>query len=212
MKRVQRDYDFPNLKGLVRTVIGECDMCIRSKATRHKPYGELQPVPLKDRAWKSVSMDFIVKLPPSTDPVTGIVYDSIMVCVEQLTKFAKFQPFKETMTAVQTAQLVDRTIFSQHGLPEELITDRDKLFTSHFWKSFTQQLGVQHKTSTAYHPQTDGRTERLNQVLEQYLRCYVNFEQDNWVSLLPGAEFAYNSLDNEDMKMSPFYTNYGYNL
>jgi len=101
-------------------------------------------------------------------------------------------------------------VVSQHGLPEEIVSDRDKLFTSKFWTSLMNQMGVNHKMSTAFHPQTDGQTERLNQTLEQYLRAYVNHEQDNWVELLPLAQFAHNSAKNETTATSPFFANYGY--
>ena len=93
----------------------------------------------------------------------------------------------------------------------EIITDRDKLFISKFWQTLIAQFGTNHKLSTSYHPQTDGQTERINQILEQYLRFYVDFKQENWVQLLPMAQFAYNSAIQETIGMSPFFANYGYN-
>jgi hypothetical protein len=109
------------------------------------------------------------------------------------------------------AQVFLRTIFANHGTPDEVISDRDKLFTSRFWKTFVALLGMKQKMSTAFHPQTDAQTERINQIMETYLRCYVNYKQDNWVQLLPLAQFAYNSADQETIGVSPFYANYGYN-
>ena len=99
---------------------------------------------------------------------------------------------------------------ANHGLPDEIISDRDKLFTSKFWKSLVDQLGVHHKLSTAYHPQTDGQTERTNQTLEQYLRCYINYRQNDWVQLLPIAQLAFNSATTEITNVSPFFANYGF--
>src|SRR5437764_14792517 len=91
-----------------------------------------------------------------------------------------------------------------------VILDRGTIMNSKFWKTLTVKLGIRWKPSTAYHPQTDGQMERLNQTLEQYLRCYVNFEQNNWVTLLSMAQFAYNSHKNETTRLSPFYANYGF--
>jgi transposase InsO family protein len=119
-------------------------------------------------------MDFIVKLPLSIDPVTKESYDGIMVVVDRFSKFGRFIPYRETWTATDLAHVFIKNVVTNHGLPVQLVTDRDKLFTSNFWTALMQHLGVQHKMSTAYHPQTNGQTERLNQVLEQYLRCYIN--------------------------------------
>ncbi|KAL1960957.1 hypothetical protein VTO42DRAFT_4845 [Malbranchea cinnamomea] len=95
------------------------------------------------------------------------------------------------------------------GLPKEWITDRDSKFTSQFWNTLMEQLGVKQKLSTAGHPQTDGQAERLNQTVEQYLRCYLNYQQDNWVSLPPLAQIAYNSSKNTTTGVTPFFANYG---
>ena len=115
------------------------------------------------------------------------------------------------MSVEELAYAFLRVIAANHGLPEEIISDRDKLFTSKFWKSLVDQLGIHHKLSTLYHPQTDGQIERLNQTMEQYLRCYVNYQQTNWVELLPIAQLAYNSAATETTGVSPFYANYGFN-
>jgi hypothetical protein len=208
--RLARDYYFPGMRKQVETVVSECDLCSKSKTSRHAPYGLLQPPPVPQKAWKSIAFDFIVKLPPSKEPMTGVVYDSIWVTVERVTKYGHFVPYKESSDAKDLAYAFLKTVVSQHGLPEEIISDRDKLFTSKFWKSLMAQMGANHKLSTAFHPQTDGQTERLNQTLEQYLRSYVNEQQDNWVELLPLAQFAYNSAKSESTQTSPFFANYGY--
>ena len=209
-ERLSRDYYFPGMRKVVETVVTECDLCNKSKASRHAPYGLLRPPPVPQGAWKSIALDFIVKLPPSKEPMTGVVYDSILVITDRLTKQGKFIPYKEGSTANDLSYAFARNIISQHGLPEEIISDRDKLFTSKFWTSLMARMGAHHKLSTAFHPQTDGQTERLNQTLEQYLRSYVNQQQDNWVELLPIAEFAYNSAKSEATGVSPFFANYGY--
>jgi Chromo (CHRromatin Organisation MOdifier) domain len=191
--------------------IRKCDACNRNKASRHKPYGEMQPPKAPENAWKSIALDFIVKLPPSRERITGTVFDTVLVVTDRLTKYAHFIPYKESASAEDLAYTFTKYIIGNHGIPEEIISDRDKLFTSKFWKSLTDQLGIHQKLSTAYHPQTDGQTERLNQTLEQYLRFYINYQQNNWTELLPVAQLAYNSTATSITGISPFYANFGYN-
>jgi len=191
-------------------VIRNCDLCKKSKAPRHKPYGKLRPLQIPDAPWHSVSLDFITGLPPSTEPLTQTMYDSILVIVDRLTVYSYFIPFVKNGNTLQFVYVFIRNIVANHGMPRELISDRDKLFTSHFWQALAARLGERHCLSTAFHPQTDGQTERTNQTLEQYLRCYVKYPQNDWVQLLPLAQFAYNSAFNESTKKTPMYANYGY--
>ena len=144
------------------------------------------------------------------EPLTRVVYDSILVITDRLTKYGYFIPYREESTAEELAYAFLRNIVGNHGMPKELISDRGVLFTSKFWRALMGQLGVNHKLSTAYHPQTDGQTERLNQTMEQYLRSYISYQQDDWVELLPLAQFAYNSSKSEATGLSPFFANYGY--
>ncbi|KAI7909302.1 hypothetical protein M9X92_011710 [Pyricularia oryzae] len=210
-KRLKQHHNFQGIRQEVRKAIKNCELCAKSKSARYKPYGLLQPLPTPGKAWQTIIMDFIVKLPPLEKLLTRTKYDSILVIVDKLTKYAYFLLYKESSNAEKIAYIFLRVIVSNYGLPENIITDRDKLFTSRFWKSLMEQLGTNHKLLTAFHPQTDGQTERANQILEQYLRCYVNHKQDDWVRLLPTAQFAYNSSENESTKTTPFYTNYGFN-
>jgi len=208
LERISRTFYFPGMNKAVRQFIADCDLCWKTKHSRHKPYGEMQSPKSPEGAWKAIALDFVTKLPLSMDPMTKVKYDSILVITDRLTKYAYFIPYLESSNAEDLAYTFLRVIFANHGMPETIISDRDKLFTSKFWKSLMDQLGTKHKLSTAYHPQTDGQTERINQVLEQYLRCYVNYRQDNWVGLLPMAQFAYNS-STAATGISPFYANYG---
>ena len=107
--------------------------------------------------------------------------------------------------------MLQKTVIAAHGIPEVIISDRGATYTSKFWQTVTAQLGIKHKCSTAFHPQTDGQTERMNQTVEQYLRAYVNYEQNDWVSHLPMAQYAYNNAENEKTKMTPFFANYSFN-
>lgn len=178
-ERIARHYYFPGLRKQVETVVQECDICSKSKSNRHLPYGQLKSLPVPKGPWKSIALDFIVKLPLSKDPLTRVEFDSILVITERLTKYREFVPYLEASDAEALAWTFLRVIIAHHGMPEEIISDRDKLFTSKFWRTLMALLGANHKLSTAFHPQTDGPTERLNQTLEQYLRSYVNYQQDN---------------------------------
>jgi hypothetical protein len=210
LQTLQNRCYFPKMRQAIEDFVKKCTICRRNKHDRHLPYGLLQPLQVPNRPWESVAMDFIVKLPPSADPVTKESYDGIMVVVDRFSKFGRFIPYRETWTATQLAHVFIKNVVANHGLPVQLVTDRDKLFTSNFWTALMQHLGVQHKMSTAYHPQTDGQTERLNQVLEQYLRCYVNDRQDNWITLLPLAQIAYNQSPTTTTGTSPFFASYGF--
>ncbi|KAG8424880.1 hypothetical protein J3458_022432 [Metarhizium acridum] len=210
ISRLRRSYDFPESRKMVQEVIKKCDTCNKAKSARHAPYGELQPISPPERAWQTVTMDFIVKLPKSKEPMTGVAYDSILVIVDKLTKYAYYIPYKESSNTKDLAYMFFKTVIAQHGLPTKLISDRDKLFTSNFWKCLMETMKIKQSLSTAFHPQSDGQTEILNQILEQYLRSYVNYQQNDWVEWLPLAQWAYNSSEIDNMKMSPFRANYGF--
>ncbi|CAJ2508954.1 Uu.00g139800.m01.CDS01 [Anthostomella pinea] len=158
-ERLKRRYEFPGLTKTVKEVIKEYNICNKAKAARHKPYGLLKPTEIPDRAWKRIAFDFIVKLPKSKEPMTNTEYDSIWVITDRLTKYGYFIPYKESSTAEELAYTLIRVVISKHGLPDDFVSDRDKLFMSKFWTSLTKQLGLKHRLSTAYHPQTDGRVQ-----------------------------------------------------
>jgi len=124
---------------------------------------------------------------------------------------AHFLPCTKEIDGRQFSELCMKEIFRLHGLPKDIITDRGSIFTSDLWKETTKQLGIEQRLSTAFHPQTHGQTEWMNSTLEQYLRAYINYQQDNWKELLPMAEFAYNNGYQESIKRRPFFANYGVN-
>jgi hypothetical protein len=210
LERLSRSYYFPGMRKTVNEVVIGCDTCIRNKAARHAPYGHMKQPNTPSRPWESIAMDFVTKLPASHDLWTKLEYDSILVITDRLTKYAYMLPYKESSTAEDLARVILREILANHGMPSEIISDRDKLFTSKFWSTLMALLGTKRKLSTAFHPQTDGQTERINQTMEAYLRCYVNYKQNNWVELLPLAQFAYNSSESEGNGVTPFFANYGY--
>jgi hypothetical protein len=149
-------------------------------------------------------MDFI------TDLSIVRAKNSILVVVDQLTKMAHFTPCSKSITTKETAQLILNEIVRLHGLPEEIMFDRGRQFASKFWRRLFELLGVNIRLSSAFHPETDEQTERTNQTFEQYLRCTVNYQQDDWLDLLSQAEFAYNNTMHASTGISPFFANYGF--
>ena len=157
-------------------------------------------------------MDFIVKLPPSRDLVRPGTkpYDSIWVVVDRLTKMVHLVPCHESIDSEKLAHLYMEYIFARHNVPKTIVSDRGSTFSSKFMKSFCEKLGSKVQTSTAFHPQTDGQTERTNQEVEQFLRIYCNYQQDDWVEWLLWAEWRLNNIRQSSTGVSAFYANYGY--
>jgi hypothetical protein len=202
---IRRNFWWPQMDAEIIQYVEGCPDCQKNKAPRHSPYGKLQPLELPYAPWQSISMDFITDLPLSED------CDQLWVIVDRFTKMAHFIPLqKGEQSAENLARVFTKEIWRMHGLPLDIVSDRDSRFTSKFWKALTSQLGIRARMSTAFHPQTDGQTERTNQTIEAYLRAFVNPEMDNWVALLPTAEFAYNNTSSSSSRVSPFYANYGF--
>ena len=149
-------------------------------------------------------MDFVTGLPWSEGN------DAILVVVDRLSKMRHLVACRTTIDAPTLAELYLRHIWKHHGLPLTITTDRGTQFTSEFWESVCQRLHIARKLSTAFHPQTDSQTERINAIMEQYLRAYVNYQQDDWSLWLPMAEFAANNQVSETSGVSPLFANYGY--
>ena len=187
----------------VKDYVRACDTCQRNKSSRHRRYGQLEPLEVPYRPWSSISMDWIIDLPESNG------YTQIWVIVDRFTKMAHLIPLPKKVTAKDIAKIFLQEIWKLHGLPTDIVSDRDTKITSHFWQVLMDLLGIKTKLSTAFHPETDGQTERVNQTIEQYLRHYCSWKQDDWDELLPMAEFAYNSAKSETTGISPFEANYG---
>ncbi|CAM8997673.1 unnamed protein product [Rhodiola kirilowii] len=148
-------------------------------------------------------MDFITQLPPSTG------HSAIMVVVDRLTKYAHFSKLKGGYTAADVALVFIRDIIKLHGFPASIVSDRDPIFLSKFWKALFKQQGTLLVYTTVYHPQGDGQTEVVNRSLEDYLRCFVSDHQRDWVTLLPWAEFSYNTALHSSIGMTPYEAVYG---
>lgn len=188
----------------VRRFIKECDICQQNKSENIHPAGLLQPLPIPTKVWTDISLDFIEGLPNSES------YSVIMVVVDRLSKYAHFIPISHPYTASKIAQVFLANIFKLHGLPNSIVTDRDPTFTSTFWKELFKLQGTTLKFSSAYHPQTDGQTEIVNKMVEQYLRCFSGDKPKGWVKWLPLAEWWYNTNIHASTKLSPFESVYGY--
>ncbi|KAL0550166.1 hypothetical protein IC582_014669 [Cucumis melo] len=201
---LKRVYWWRNMKREVAEFVSKYLVCQQVKAPRQKPAGLLQPLSIPEWKWENVSMDFITGLPRTLRGFTVI-----WVVVDRLTKSAHFVPGKSTYTASKWAQLYMSEIVKLHGVPVSIVSDRDARFTSKFWKGLQTAMGTRLDFSTAFHPQTDGQTERLNQVLEDMLRaCALEFP-GSWDSHLHLMEFAYNNSYQATIGMAPFEALYG---
>jgi transposase InsO family protein len=209
MELIARNYQFRKMKDKVSNFIKKCADCQKNKHSTHAPYGEMQPMELPEKPWTDISMDFVTGLPLSKDPATGLTYDSILVIVDRFTKYALMIPFRRDYTAVQLAHVLKDRLIRDHGIPKTIISDRDKLFTSNYWATLMAEIGIKRKLSTAYHPQTDGQTERTNRTMKTYLKIYSNTSQNNWVSLLAMAQMAYNNKTSEATGQTPYFANHG---
>lgn len=187
----------------VGTYVSTCDACLRTKPIRTGPTGHLEPLPIPERRWETISADFVTELPSSSG------YDSILVVVDHLSKRAHMVPTLSTITAIGTAKLYRDHVWKLHGLPTKVISDRGPQFAADFTTELYKMIGVTPSRSTPYHPQTDGQTERVNQEMEQYLRLFVSERQDDWSELLSQAEFAYNNHVHSATQQTPFMIDTG---
>jgi hypothetical protein len=201
---LKQHYWWKKMKIEIARYVARCDTCRRVKAVHMKTAGPLQSLPIPTWKWEDISMDFIVGLPKTTKG-----FDSIWVIIDRLTKIAHFLPVKTKYTVVAYAELYIARILSLHGVPKTIVSDRGPQFVSKFWEELHKSLGTRLLNSSAYHPQTSGQTERVNQILEDMLRaCVLEFSQ-KWDDCLPLVEFSYNNSYQASIKMAPFEALYG---
>ncbi|GJX78541.1 putative reverse transcriptase domain-containing protein [Tanacetum coccineum] len=197
-------YWWPNMKADIATYVSKCLTCAKVKAEHQKPSGLLQQPEIPVWKWERITIDFITKLPR-----TPFGYDSIWVIVDRLTKSAHFIPMNEKYKMERLTRLYLKEIVCRHGVPVSIILDRDPRFASRFWRSLQKSLGTNLDMSIAYHPKSDGQSERTIQTLEDMLHaCVIDFGS-GWDKHLPLAEFSYNNSYHVSIKAAPFEALYG---
>ncbi|GKB90458.1 putative reverse transcriptase domain-containing protein [Tanacetum coccineum] len=192
------------MKADIATYVSKCLTCAKVKAEHQRPSGLLAQPKIPEWKWENITMDFVTKLPKSSQ-----AYDTIWVIVDRLTKSAIFTPMRETDPMDKLTRMYLKEVVTRHGIPLSIICDRDPRFASNFWRSLQNALGTSLDMSTAYHPQTDGQSERTIQTIEDMLRaCAIDFRK-GWVNHLPLVEFSYNNSYHASIKAVPFEALYG---
>jgi hypothetical protein len=201
---LEQKYWWNGMKADIARFVAHCYTCQRIKAEHQKPAGLLQPLPISVWKWDEIGMDFVVGLPK-----TQKGHDSMWVIVDRLTKVAHFLPVRTTYGREKLAKIYIENIVKLHGVPSRIVSNRGTQFTSRFWKSLHRAMGTKLNFSSAYHPQTDGQIERVNQIMEAMLRaCVLTYGKD-WEQSLPYAEFSYNNGYQTSLGMLPFEALYG---
>jgi hypothetical protein len=201
---VRSQFFWLGMKKDVDHYIAQCMECQKVKAQHRHPTDLLQPLPIPEKKWEVITMDFITGLPRMNKQ-----HDSIMVVVEKLTKAAHFVPMKTTHTMANIAEIFMKEISRLHGIPRKIVSDRDTKFTSKLWKGLFKGFGTNINFITTYHPQTDGKIERVNRIIKDMLRMYVMDKPSKWEDYLHLIEFAYNNGYQASFRMSPFEALYG---
>ena len=182
----------------VQAYVKSCLVCQMDKTERKKAAGLLQPLPIPEKPWESISMDFITGFPKVRD------FKSVFVVVDRFSKYVVFIPAPNACPAEEATKLFFSNVVKHFGLSRDIVSDRDTRFTGKFWVELFKLLSSELKFSTSNHPQTDGQTERINALLEEYLRHYVTTTQKNWVDLMDTAQLCYNLQRSSATGMSPF--------
>jgi len=203
-KRISQIFYWLKMSKDIKKFVYSCPICQQIKHKRHSPYGILQPVPIPNKPFEVVTMDLITDLPESEN------YNAIYVIVCKLTKYAFFIPCTTKLSEKEAAKIFFDNIVCHVGLPIQIISNRDSRWRNDFWKEVCQYMGSRRALTTAYHPQADGQTEILNQTLEIALRAYINFDRNNWSSLLSKIAFAYNNTPHTATGYAPAQLLYGF--
>jgi len=203
---VTRNYWWPGVTRDVGRYVEGCDLCQRMKNRTEELAGKLKLSEVPQKTWSYLTIDFITKLPV----VAG--KDVILVVCNRLSKMTHFMATMEGISAEGLARLFQDNVWKLHGLPESVVSNRGPQFAAELMKELNRMLGIKTKLSTAFHPQTDGQTEQMNQELEQYLWLFIEHRQKDWPEWLAAAEFAVNNKVHIATKVSPFMANYGKEL
>lgn len=187
----------------MKDYVKSCSVCQRNKTEHLHPVGLLQPLAVPSAVWEDISMDFIEGLPR----VRG--KSVILTVVDRFSKYAHFIALGHPYTALSVAKTFYDDIIRLHGIPCSIVSDRDPVFTSTFWKELFRFTNTKLNMSTAFHPQTDGQSEVVNRIITMYLRCLSGDRPKNWLQWLPWAEFCYNSSYQTSLRETPFKVVYG---
>lgn len=203
-KRVKALFSWPGMKKQIKNWVQACQVCQQAKPERVKYPGLLEPLQVPHRPWQHIAMDFIEGLPQSGQ------YNCLLVVVDRFSKYGHCIPLSHPYTSSKVASLFVDWVYKLHSLPESIVSDRDPVFTSKFWRDLFKCIGTELNLSTAYHPATDGQTERLNQCVETYLRCFVHSCPKKWSTWISMAEYWYNTSYHSTLDNSPFVVLYGH--
>ncbi|WVZ48794.1 LOW QUALITY PROTEIN: hypothetical protein U9M48_000203 [Paspalum notatum var. saurae] len=203
-RRMKQLFAWKGMKSDVKLFVSSCQTCQQAKPDRARSPGLRLPLPVPSSAWQIITMDFMEGLPRSSGK------DCILVIVDKFTKYGHFVGLSHPFSAASVARVFFDSVYRLHGLPESIVSDRDKIFTSLFWQKLFKLAGVSLRLSSSYHPQSDGQTERVNQCLETFLRCYVHACPARWMDWLGLAEYWYNTSTHSAIGRSPFEALYGY--
>ena len=202
---VARNYFWPGMSNDIRRFIRNCNICGRTKPWRDGLHGLLKPLPIPDRIWKEISIDFITDLPESEGCT------NLMVVTDRLSKDVVLVALPN-LEVETVAKAFIKHVVAYHWIPTAIVSDRGSQFVSGLWKRLCETLGILRRLSTAFHPQTDGATERMNAVVEAYLRAYVQWDQKNWVKFLGMAMIAIRGRQATSTGVSPFFLQHGYHV
>jgi hypothetical protein len=203
LHRLRRDIHSPNLRTIVQDFVRACATCQRYKSEHLQPAGLLLPLPVPSAVWSDISMDFIEALPKAGGKSV------ILTIVDRFSKYSHFIALAHPYSAASVAQAFFSDIVRLHGIPQYIVSDRDPVFTSIFWKELMRLSGVKMLMTTTFHPQSDGQAKAANKVITMYLRCMTGDRPRQWLRWLPWAEFVYNTAFQTALKTTPFNIVYG---
>lgn len=202
--RIKQLFAWHGMKADIHDFVSQCTICLQAKPDHVKYHGLLSPLPVPSESWQMISMDFIEGLPTSSHA------NCLMVIVDKFSKYAHFLPLHHPFNAQKVAQVFIDSVYRLHGMPTHIISNRDPVFTSVFWQELFRLAQVELCLSSAHHPQSNGQTERVNQCLETYLRCFVHSCPRQWLKWISLAEFWYNTSFHSALGRSPFEVLYGH--